>query len=152
MARKKENPLEWTLMMTIFSSGGGPKRHVVGTQKIKVLYRQATTEKGRDYAKVEEIRGWPFSAGHQDRRKELTTKFNTEVGMQLRNLETAINRANAERITEEEKSNGRNPTAGFRFKSCPRCQGDVKRSSDIYGAYQQCLQCGWMNDLERSAS
>ena len=30
----------------------------------------------------------------------------------------------------------------FRFKSCPRCHGDLYRDSDIYGTYIACLQCG----------
>ena len=30
------------------------------------------------------------------------------------------------------------------FKSCPRCDGDVFKGSDLYGAYLDCLQCGSM--------
>ena len=29
------------------------------------------------------------------------------------------------------------------FKACPRCRGDVHVSSDIYGRYMECLQCGY---------
>ena len=37
------------------------------------------------------------------------------------------------------------------FKSCPRCQrGDVILDRDIYSWYVQCLQCGYMKDLENS--
>ena len=30
------------------------------------------------------------------------------------------------------------------LKACPRCQGDVKYESDIYGRYLECLQGGLM--------
>ena len=30
----------------------------------------------------------------------------------------------------------------FWFKSCPRCHGDLYDSSDFYGRYIDCLQCG----------
>ena len=36
------------------------------------------------------------------------------------------------------------------FKSCPRCQGDVQTTSDMYGAYKDCLQCGYMRDIAES--
>lgn len=32
------------------------------------------------------------------------------------------------------------------FKSCPRCDGDVHGTSDWYGEYLTCLQCGWYKD------
>ena len=35
------------------------------------------------------------------------------------------------------------------FKECPRCQGDVKTNKDIYGEYKECLQCGYMLDIEK---
>ena len=28
------------------------------------------------------------------------------------------------------------------FKSCPRCKGDMVMSTDLYGKYMECLQCG----------
>ncbi len=33
------------------------------------------------------------------------------------------------------------------FKACPRCRGDVELSSDPYGGYVQCLQCGFTRDV-----
>jgi hypothetical protein len=36
----------------------------------------------------------------------------------------------------------------FRFKSCPRCKGDVLVDRDYYGWYEQCLQCGYQRDLK----
>ncbi len=34
------------------------------------------------------------------------------------------------------------------LNSCPRCStGDVELASDSYGAFFQCLQCGWVLDL-----
>ena len=36
----------------------------------------------------------------------------------------------------------------LRFKSCPRCKGDMISDSDRYGLYEQCLQCGYLRDFE----
>lgn len=33
------------------------------------------------------------------------------------------------------------------LKSCPRCKGDLFLSSDEYGWYWECLQCGYVNYL-----
>lgn len=33
------------------------------------------------------------------------------------------------------------------FKACPRCSGDVHLTSDMYGHYAQCIQCGHTRDL-----
>jgi hypothetical protein len=39
--------------------------------------------------------------------------------------------------------------AGLRFNSCPRCKGDIMLGNkDEYGWYEQCLQCGYLRDLE----
>ena len=33
------------------------------------------------------------------------------------------------------------------FKSCPKCgTGDLLEEKDHYGAYVQCVQCGYMKD------
>ena len=32
--------------------------------------------------------------------------------------------------------------------NCPRCKGDVELNRDYYGWYQQCLQCGYLRDLQ----
>jgi hypothetical protein len=29
----------------------------------------------------------------------------------------------------------------FWLKACPKCQGDLYQSTDVYGAYVACLQC-----------
>jgi transcription elongation factor Elf1 len=34
----------------------------------------------------------------------------------------------------------------LKFKSCPRCNGDVTVKNDWYGQYMNCLQCGWSYD------
>ena len=34
------------------------------------------------------------------------------------------------------------------LKGCPRCRGDLHINKDIYGEYKQCVQCGYMEDLE----
>jgi len=36
----------------------------------------------------------------------------------------------------------------WRLKSCPRCKGDLYLEKDIYGWYEQCLQCGYVKDLD----
>lgn len=36
------------------------------------------------------------------------------------------------------------------FKSCPRCNGDMHTNRDMYGEYKECLNCGHMEDIERS--
>ena len=33
------------------------------------------------------------------------------------------------------------------FKACQRCGGDLRETSDIYGRYMQCIQCGNVKDL-----
>ena len=37
------------------------------------------------------------------------------------------------------------------LKSCPRCAGDIQSNRDSYGEYKKCLQCGWMEDAEKSS-
>ena len=37
------------------------------------------------------------------------------------------------------------------FRSCQRCRGDVYASSDMFGAYLECLQCGWIKDISNDA-
>jgi hypothetical protein len=37
------------------------------------------------------------------------------------------------------------------LKSCPRCLGDMLGNSDMYGEYKQCLQCGFLKDVEPPA-
>jgi DNA-directed RNA polymerase subunit M/transcription elongation factor TFIIS len=36
----------------------------------------------------------------------------------------------------------------WRFKSCPKCEGDLFIDSDMNGWYVQCLQCGYLSDLD----
>lgn len=35
----------------------------------------------------------------------------------------------------------------IKFKVCPRCQGDLYLSEDIFGKYFSCMQCGYLKDL-----
>ena len=35
----------------------------------------------------------------------------------------------------------------IRLKACPRCTGDVNLNQDIYGEYEECLQCGYIRDI-----
>ena len=39
----------------------------------------------------------------------------------------------------------------WKFKSCPRCMGDIFIEGDIDGWYEQCLQCGWQREFESLA-
>ena len=35
------------------------------------------------------------------------------------------------------------------LKQCPRCRGDLRQESDIYGLYIACVQCGYIpNQVE----
>jgi len=38
--------------------------------------------------------------------------------------------------------------ANWKFKSCPRCGGDLLIDHDYHGWYEQCLQCGYMGELK----
>ena len=33
------------------------------------------------------------------------------------------------------------------LNSCPRCSGDLRELSDIYGSYVSCMQCGHLADI-----
>lgn len=33
------------------------------------------------------------------------------------------------------------------FKACPRCSGDMKQTRDMYGKYNECIQCGYTKDI-----
>ncbi len=33
-------------------------------------------------------------------------------------------------------------------KTCPKCGGNIYLSTDYYGRYEQCLQCGYTYDLD----
>ena len=37
----------------------------------------------------------------------------------------------------------------WRLKACPKCKGDIRLDQDSYGWYEQCIQCGYIRDLER---
>lgn len=34
------------------------------------------------------------------------------------------------------------------LKSCPKCRGDMYLEKDSFGVYRQCLQCGYIRDLD----
>ncbi|MBI4289749.1 MAG: hypothetical protein HY671_15140 [Chloroflexi bacterium] len=36
----------------------------------------------------------------------------------------------------------------LRLKSCPKCRGDLIIDRDMYGWYEQCIQCGYLHPLE----
>ncbi|MCH8310482.1 MAG: hypothetical protein IIB17_08310 [Chloroflexi bacterium] len=36
----------------------------------------------------------------------------------------------------------------LKLKACPRCKGDLNSNRDMYGSYDECLQCGYMRDIE----
>ena len=40
--------------------------------------------------------------------------------------------------------------AWWNFKSCPRCDGDMFIDRDLYGWYEQCIQCGYNGDLRNT--
>ena len=34
------------------------------------------------------------------------------------------------------------------LKGCPRCRGDIQYDRDLYGVYKQCIQCGFLVDVD----
>ena len=36
----------------------------------------------------------------------------------------------------------------LRLKACPRCKGDLVFERDSWGWYEQCIQCGYLHDLQ----
>ena len=36
----------------------------------------------------------------------------------------------------------------LRLKSCPKCKGVVLIDRDEYGWYEECIQCGYLHDLQ----
>ena len=36
----------------------------------------------------------------------------------------------------------------IKFKSCPKCSGDLYLNRDCYGSYLNCFQCGYIKDLD----
>ena len=36
----------------------------------------------------------------------------------------------------------------LRLKACPRCNGDIVFERDEWGWYEQCIQCGYLRDLQ----
>ena len=36
----------------------------------------------------------------------------------------------------------------LKLKACPRCKGDLHGNRDVCGSYDECLQCGYMQDIE----
>ena len=40
-----------------------------------------------------------------------------------------------------------NEMPNWKFKSCPKCGGDLFIDSDYNGWYEQCLQCGYLGEL-----
>ena len=39
----------------------------------------------------------------------------------------------------------------WKFRSCPRCDGDMFIDRDQYGWYEHCIQCGHIGDLVKRA-
>lgn len=37
----------------------------------------------------------------------------------------------------------------IKFKVCPKCQGDLYLSEDMFGKYFSCMQCGYLKDLDQ---
>jgi DNA-directed RNA polymerase subunit M/transcription elongation factor TFIIS len=35
----------------------------------------------------------------------------------------------------------------IKFKSCPKCRGDLYLGEDLFGHYLSCLQCGYLKDF-----
>ncbi len=35
----------------------------------------------------------------------------------------------------------------MRLKGCPKCKGDMALERDVFGWYEQCLQCGYIREI-----
>ena len=35
----------------------------------------------------------------------------------------------------------------IKLKGCPKCQGDLYLSEDMFGKYFNCMQCGYLKDI-----
>ena len=40
----------------------------------------------------------------------------------------------------------------FHLKGCPKCRGDLELSSDRYGSFERCLQCGYVKDIPETTA
>ena len=40
--------------------------------------------------------------------------------------------------------------AKWKLRSCPRCDGDMFTDTDLYGRFEQCLQCGYAHYLMKT--
>lgn len=40
--------------------------------------------------------------------------------------------------------------ASWKLKGCPRCDGDIFIDRDLYGWFEQCIQCGYTRDLSNT--
>jgi len=38
----------------------------------------------------------------------------------------------------------------WKFRSCSRCDGDIFIDRDLYGWFEQCIQCGYNRDLRNT--
>ena len=36
----------------------------------------------------------------------------------------------------------------IKLKTCPKCGGRIIFDRDEYGSYEQCIQCGYVHDLD----
>ena len=43
---------------------------------------------------------------------------------------------------------GRRVWVRLRLKGCPRCKGDLVVEVDQWGWYEECIQCGYLHDLQ----
>jgi len=45
-------------------------------------------------------------------------------------------------------STGRRVQLRLKLKGCPRCKGDVVVELDQFGWYEECIQCGYLHDMQ----
>lgn len=36
----------------------------------------------------------------------------------------------------------------LKLKGCPKCKGDMVDDKDAYGRYEQCMQCGYLSEIQ----
>jgi len=46
------------------------------------------------------------------------------------------------------RRHGRRAPVRLRLRGCPRCKGDIVIELDHWGWYEECIQCGYLHDLQ----
>ena len=74
--------------------------------------------------------------------------FSIVVKVVINMSEAGLDARRKRRVGGESGQEGKDGTSQMvQFKACPRCSGDMKQTRDMYGKYNECLQCGYTKDI-----